>query len=148
MILGEQEDFYHLKIFQNIESFVRNSQGDTIKLVRVVELSPRVSENDNNMVSSFDGGMLFNDKAFNGKAYSITFDYKESLNRNQRFGKLHTELRRTSKDYYLYYTSLSRQISSPAPPFSEPVILYSNIENGLGLFGGYTVSIDSVSIDN
>ncbi len=143
------EEFYHLKLFQKIESYRVLPGGDTIvPLVKTFELSPSIADNDNNMVRSFDGGMLFNDEDFDGNPYSLRFAFSRSIDVSQeRLGKLEAELRTTSKDYFLYYTSLSRQLTSQGPPFSEPVILYNNIESGLGFFGGYAVARDSIFVD-
>lgn len=140
------ENFYHLKVFQDIERISLISEGDTSISTRRIEIGPSVIENDNNMVLSFDGGMLFDDENFDGKSYFLQFWYTTNLNRDERLGKLHVQLKNTSEEYYLYYTSLSRQLTSPGPPNSEPVIVYNNIEQGLGIFAGYTVSMDSVSL--
>gem|GEM_PF-5932535 len=41
---------------------------------------------------------------------------------------------------YLYRTSLEDQLAVYGNPFAEPVIVYSNIENGLGIFAGSAAS--------
>lgn len=53
--------------------------------------------------------------------------------------------------YVKYYKSINAQsstngsLSEEGNPFTEPKILYSNIKNGIGVFGSYVV--DSLSID-
>ncbi len=42
-----------------------------------------------------------------------------------------------TEDYYLYLKSYSSQIYFEDNPFSEPVQIYTNIENGAGLMGAY-----------
>lgn len=44
-----------------------------------------------------------------------------------------------TRDYFLYHRSLQNGAGS-SDPFSEPTMVYSNIENGLGCFGSYTGS--------
>lgn len=46
-------------------------------------------------------------------------------------------LRKTSESYYRYKTSIKRQNESVDNPFSEPVPVYNNIKNGLGIFAGF-----------
>lgn len=41
----------------------------------------------------------------------------------------------TDMSYYLFHTSFQNYI--PDDPFAEPTIVYSNVNNGLGVFGGY-----------
>ncbi len=50
------------------------------------------------------------------------------------------ELISHSKDSYLYKTSRIKHEWSRDDPFSEPVFVYSNVENGYGVFGAYRVS--------
>ncbi|PBQ32991.1 hypothetical protein CNR22_14805 [Sphingobacteriaceae bacterium] len=42
-----------------------------------------------------------------------------------------------SKEYYDYHTRLQLALNSGTNPFSEPVPMYSNINNGYGIFAGY-----------
>lgn len=39
-----------------------------------------------------------------------------------------------SEAYYLYYQSLNRYWNATDNPFAEPVVLYTNVKNGYGLF--------------
>ena len=59
-------------------------------------------------------------------------------------GKLFLELRSVTEEYYRYFAGLSRQKQSSDSPFSEPVIIYDNIDGGLGIFAGYNSSVDSL----
>jgi hypothetical protein len=47
------------------------------------------------------------------------------------------DIRSTSSNYFLYYNSINNQIAQSSNPFEPPSPLYSNIKNGLGIFGGY-----------
>jgi len=42
-----------------------------------------------------------------------------------------------NEDYHRYHTTLDAAYNSGGGPFSEPVIVYTNVQNGLGCFGGY-----------
>lgn len=44
-----------------------------------------------------------------------------------------------SRDYYLYHQSIEN--FQGESPFSEPVLVYSNIKNGLGVFAGYNTTV-------
>lgn len=42
-----------------------------------------------------------------------------------------------NEDYYRYHSTIDASSISGGGPFSEPVIVYTNVQNGLGCFGGY-----------
>jgi hypothetical protein len=45
-----------------------------------------------------------------------------------------------TKEAGKYLRSLNEQAASGNSPFSEPVIIKSNVNNGLGVFGSYSLS--------
>ncbi len=140
-------NFYHLNFYQQIWNY-EIEEGDTVitgNWLRNIEFS---SENDNNsLIAYFDGGVLFDDTAFDGKIVPFSFTLTTFIEPDKHIlGKMFTELRTVSKDYYLFHNSLSRQQTSPGGPLSEPVIIYNNVENGRGIFAGYNPVVDSVAI--
>lgn len=50
-----------------------------------------------------------------------------------------------SPEAYYYLNSSNAQINNNHDLFAEPVQVYSNIENGLGIFAGYTTSLITIS---
>ncbi len=56
--------------------------------------------------------------------------------------KIHT----VNEHHYRFHENMAKRIESANAPISEPVIYYSNVENGLGLFSGYSTKVDSISI--
>jgi len=117
-------------------SSTNGTEGNTL-----TPLMPLESDKNNPAVTFHfeDGGVLFTDEDFDGQKATLTFYSLLSFNNAAHQGKVVGELRTVSKDYYLYHTSLSRQIANKDRPFVEPISVYSNIENGLGIFSGYTV---------
>jgi hypothetical protein len=51
----------------------------------------------------------------------------------------------TEKSYYQYHKSLHNYNDSEIP-FSEPTLLYTNIEGGLGIFTSYTKKVVSMRL--
>ncbi len=142
-----EANFYHLNFYQQIWNY-KIEEGDTVitgNWLRRIEFS---SQNDNNsLIAYFDGGVLFDDASFNGKIVGYSFDLETGIQPEKHLlGKMFAELRTVSKEYYLFHNSLSRQQTSNGGPLSEPVIIYNNIENGRGIFAGYSPSVDSVAI--
>jgi len=147
------QDYYHLSLFNHtadletgapMDGFNGSSTGEIV----LTPLMPLESDKNNPAVIFHfeDGGVLFTDEDFDGQKATLTFYSLLSFNNEANQGKVVGELRTVSKDYYLYHTSLSRQIANKDRPFVEPISVYSNIENGLGIFSGYALYRDSVSI--
>ncbi len=105
-----------------------------------------------------DRGLLVNDDIFNGKNYSLKF-----FAYNGYYGIMYDEFGNpiessavdisyyvyfytVSKDYYLYYKTLSKHMEAQDEFFMEPVQVYTNVENGFGIFAGYSIDADSTRI--
>ncbi|MBK7872330.1 MAG: DUF4249 domain-containing protein [Saprospiraceae bacterium] len=143
----ETSNYYHLNFYQQIWNYqvVENDTVITGNWLRKIAFNPQTD--NNSLIAYFDGGVLFDDASFNGKTVGYSFVLETSIDPDRHMlGKMFTELRTASKEYYLFHNSLSRQQTSSGGPLSEPVIIYNNIENGQGIFAGYSPTIDSVAI--
>jgi len=87
-------------------------------------------------------GLFFTDDIFNGQNYSLKVDFEDG--RGKRGRVYHLELVSFSKAAYLYRITNNEFQKSRNDPFSEPVQVYSNIENGYGIFAGYSVDVYEV----
>lgn len=136
------KNYYHLNIRQQINNFVLEGNDTMITKSTLQSVRFDPISNQNGISAHLNGGLLFEDKP--GKepldiSFAVDID-----TRSQMLGKTYVELRTLSKEYYLYYTSLSRSEGSNPNPINDPVIVYENIENGYGIFAGYSNSLDSV----
>ena len=76
---------------------------------------------------------VFSDKLFDGKNYKMQFScLKECAD------SVSVNLYSISEDYYKYYMSIGEYEEAKYDPFSKPIFIYSNVNNQLGIFGGYT----------
>ncbi|MFK7937419.1 MAG: DUF4249 family protein, partial [Saprospiraceae bacterium] len=95
------------------------------------------------------GGFLFTDSDVNGQTLNFRFKLQTTTSSgSEHLGKLFIELRSTSEDYHLYNQSISDAFQSSGEPVDQPVIIYTNVENGYGVFGGYSVVSDSLKVTN
>lgn len=143
------KNFYHLNFYQQILEY-RLVGEDTITTNESLQKIRFTSElDDNSLIAYFQGGVLFDDKNFNGNSISYSFPLKININpQKEMVGKMFAELRTVSQEYFLFHNSLSRQQTSSDGPFNEPVMIYNNVENGQGIFAGYNASVDSVAIQH
>lgn len=84
-----------------------------------------------------NGGVLISDENFNGTNKTVRLFYEDySFEPTDKF----VEIRNISRSDYLFIQSYDLyQNSQDFGFFSEPTTLYSNIENGLGLFSAQDV---------
>lgn len=91
----------------------------------------------------YSNEILFNDVLFNGK--EIEFTFKASLY-STNFSSGTLILRTVSEDYYNYVNTSSLQKNTSGDPFAQPVNIYNNIQNGFGVFAGYSTTSFTKSI--
>ncbi len=111
-----------------------------------------VDENERFFESTSGGNLLWNDKLTEGKEVSFKFvyfssyEYKSKAHRDQEHLRFVFYLKSITQAYFTYLKSLGVywETGGTENPFSEPVVIYSNVDNGYGILGGY--STDSTSI--
>lgn len=134
----EEENFYRLRVFTAKNQYNYYSQFETSDVSIVSNIGP--GENS----TFFGSDALFDDELFNGEKKTITLDF---LVYGDSSSDHLLELSSISKDYFLYLRSLNLYFNNNN--FSiipgEPVQVYSNIENGLGIMG--SISYNSVDIN-
>lgn len=81
---------------------------------------------------------LFNDTAFPGQSKSIKINL-DSFSFDSSFDSIfYIHLLSLTEELYQHWLSINQQIEVDGNPFAEPVQVLSNIEDGLGIFAGYT----------
>jgi hypothetical protein len=80
-------------------------------------------------------GILLKDVLFNGR--EIEFSFNTYVN---NFNNVAILLRTVSEDYYNYKSTFQLQDETSGDPFAQPVNVHNNIENGFGIFAGFSES--------
>lgn len=81
---------------------------------------------------------IFSDSYFNGKDYSMPVRIFGGQNIGRRV-HLNIYLLSVSEQYYKYVTSSIKQQENNEDYFAEPTQVFNNIENGFGIFAGFSV---------
>ncbi|WP_160118728.1 DUF4249 domain-containing protein [Chryseotalea sanaruensis] len=93
------------------------------------------------------GELLFSDEPFDGKALDVEIlafttvrlnGFPEPLIEHVSNRRFHVVLNHVSKEYYTYRQTLRNYLENRHNNFVEPINVYSNIKNGLGIFLGNT----------
>ena len=100
--------------------------------------------------------LLFKDSYFEGQTKKITgtvTSVSSPSGNNQNDStfvvdrtKLRIELHSLSKEAFLYCSGYANKLRAQDDLYSEPIIIYSNVENGLGLFAGENISATDVVV--
>lgn len=90
-------------------------------------------------------GAIFSDNLFNGKSYSLNLSFPLLYYPDTTAVQDSTHkviLSSISEDLYKYDKSWEQRKDwlGQHNPFAEPVLIYNNIENGIGIFAGFSKS--------
>jgi len=106
----------------------------------------------------FTESLVFSDELMEESNISMTLDFEGTNNRKCYYNDscvfkvfehaLIVELRHVSREYYMFKKDFYFYEKNLYTQFTEGTStafsLYSNIENGLGIFAGFTASVDSI----
>ena len=129
-----KDDYYETNYYLINSNYIYTSQDPIIE--------PKI----NNVFSSgrynIERNAYFSDRNINGENYGLNIDiYSNPEGANKIY------LYSLSKDAYLFYKSSYLQYSTKDNPLSEPVVIYSNVVNGTGVFAGMSSDVDSIILN-
>ncbi|WP_177428255.1 DUF4249 domain-containing protein [Candidatus Venteria ishoeyi] len=131
-----EENFFIVQLY-TIESY--SWKDEFQNLIYIQSDDPNVEQ-----VGEDDYGddMLFlKDQSFDGREYTLRFYTPEYFSPNYgKSAQFRVKVLTSSEEFYRYQKSSKQYNYSNDNPFAQPVQIYSNIENGIGVFGGYSVS--------
>jgi len=141
-------NYYHLQLFyktidgKQSSGFVDHTEEGLMPLT-TLELQ---KDNPSLLIDFNENGVLFDDASFNGEKTQLKFYATLDKTEAGAYPKIIGELRTVSESYYKYYTSLTQQLANQDRPFVEPITVFTNIDNGIGIFAGFSRHRDSVAV--
>jgi len=90
--------------------------------------------------------VLFTDVTFEGEQHSMVVNIYALATEFFDEPRFEFNLSHLSESVYQYRTTAQMQVNNSDNPFGEPVIVYSNINNGFGIFGGLSRSRANVDL--
>jgi hypothetical protein len=126
-------NYYNVSVEQRISALGSND----------LVINPHGRKDDDSFMGSAPNKhMAFSDLSFDGKEANVSvyiYRYRQPVFDWKEFNLFEIELHSISKEYYLYQQSLGQFYYKHDDPFAEPVKVFSNIENGYGIFAAYSV---------
>lgn len=109
-------------------------------------LTKDVNAENNSMSSTIDiipyplDFVFLTDENFNGEKYVLEFEISDNdiTDKWDLEIKANLSVKSVNKELYEYYKSISMYKLSKGNPFGEPQPIFSNIDQGIGIFGGFT----------
>ena len=92
--------------------------------------------------------LLLSDKNFNGKTKNIVVyvsdDQMVTGFSSGRVRRPFIDLLHITKDYFAYIKTVNNYDITQTNPFAEPANVFSNVQNGYGLFTAYSIAVDTL----
>ena len=149
---ANKANYYHLSFYQFIYDYVLLGR-DTIRLPFPTIVSPTIVQSNVNdpFRTHPEGGGMITDELFNGEIKTLSFNGNVTYNKERKIpGELVVELRTVTSNYYHFFDSLQRQSQSSGnfniTAFDDPTSVFTNIENGFGVFAGYSYTVESIEL--
>lgn len=145
------KNYYHIRFFQEFTPYSLELNGDTINGT-VFWATPSsvesLNENGQLVKNQVDQSFLVSDTDFDGDAITLYFKGNFTFNTSQlKPGRFFIEFRTVSQDYFFYHTSINRN-QWDGPPIGKDDVPFDNIDNGVGVFAGFTSSITEFKLPN
>ena len=86
------------------------------------------------------GEVFFSDELFRGREKTITIFISDHLIKSEGTESAEVVIRQITEAYFRYEITSAIQARTGNNPFAEPVSVYSNVSNGMGIFGAYNES--------
>ena len=131
-------NYYDLRVYQRVTPFKLSAAGDTIRMAPYLKT---VGTPDHQAEQTETISVLLQDRGSSGR---LAVHLQSHLDpRKELLGEIVAELRTVSPEYYFFQRSLGPDQSGMSGGLYEPLILFNNVDSGLGIFAGYTaVQVD------
>ncbi len=127
------DNYYQLSIFYNDTIYSQDSlEYDLYRYELPISSDDGAIQNDGDNPAR----LLLTDNIFDGQDYQLKVNFNDW--RARRGKTYYIELISLNRSGYLYRKSIDDYNQARNDPFAEPVMVYCNIENGYGIFSGYS----------
>ncbi len=136
------DNYYSLFVYFYDSVYADYDDPTSLKLEkRPITISSDDSSIENN--KDYSVILLMRDTYFDGQLYKLKIDFDDWSARRDKV--YYIQLTSHSKAGYLYKKTIDDYNQATNDPFAEPVQIYSNIENGYGIFLGYSRAVYGAS---
>lgn len=130
-----EDNFFMIQLY-SLETYTWKEQYEN--LIPIQSDDPNVDK-----ISDDDYGddfLLLKDQNFDGQEYTFRFYTPYYSIYYGKGAQYKVKVFSCSEEFYRYQKTARQYQLTNDNPFSQPVQIFSNIENGIGIFGGFVVS--------
>lgn len=141
---SEVENYYRLRVKMIDQIIGLSSSGDTVSIESAIPATYNYGYSEDPSVFSTDNGILISDKSFNGTTKELIINLESYPTSFEFFGGIEDTFvesgtggmyfEQISEERYNFDRSLQNARNSDGGPFSTPVSVFTNVENGFGIF--------------
>ncbi len=142
------EENYYAVTVKSISVIIDDFTGDTIMWEDTYyETAEIFTQNGYADVNGLKWGQifLFSDASFNGQQCSFSAEQSVTSDADTVLSVI--TVHSISESYYKYKVSLEKYQQTEGDPFAQPVQVFSNVENGFGVLGGYSSDSDTLVLN-
>ena len=137
------ENYFEIGVYMKKRkmSVNTNSNGQTDTNYSLISKWMNLKCDDQNIEKTINNNLIFNDKLFNGSNKTLRFDVRNrvkdfSNDPSNKILNFDIYFMNICSSLYHFHKSLKNHVNSSGDPFSQPTQVYSNINNGIGVFAG------------
>jgi len=128
------KNYYEVTILKRYYNYIYNSTTGTYDTLAVYEYPIGADGfNDPNVQFGFGSGGLISDQFFDGQAYKFQARFYGN-NGGSSDSTVTIRVRNVTEDYFKWSRSYEANYNADGNPLVEPVSVFHNLENGLGIF--------------
>jgi hypothetical protein len=148
LLYTKYKDFYFDTITQSYSDSVVAQYNDYIDatedntLANMKNIYAELKINNKNIYANIINDELFSDKTLVLRGQ----EYMKCTIKNNEAIKIYYSVYSVSQDLFKYFLTKEKSEASQDNPFVEPVNIYSNLDNALGIISAMNVFTDSISI--
>ena len=138
-----KKDFYEIavKIRQRKRLIETNSLGQIDTSYTYKDKWLNLKSDDPYLEKMTNNNLIISDEFFDGSQQTLEFSIRNkikelSTDSNNDLIFIHVYFFKISSSLYNYHRSLNTHINQSGSPFAQPIQVYSNIQNGIGIFAG------------
>lgn len=134
---GAEANYYEIQVAMDYESY--NYYAGRIEhgghMLQLTSQDPLIQKDGD----EYESAIVFKDVLFNGKEAELNFELSGG---GISYGGAVTVILKTlSEEGYNYLRTVRLNDMSSGDPFAQPVNVYNNIQDGFGIFAGYSTSV-------
>ncbi len=138
--IPQEENFYII----SVDKVVTNGSVLDFEPISISSDDVNIDAVEDSEGFSREKTLFMKDNAFDGRNYTLKFNHFTSFVSPST--KYRISLKTCSEAYYQYLRSITQNELNKYDPFAQPIQIFSNIENGIGIFGGYVEKTKEVTL--